>query len=357
MNTIFKIFLLLLIVSMGIMTYSSFNDEGGGSDEAKSRMGGDDGDIPSRMVNFKGQKAIRLDIALQEQNGIKTQQLKAMEIREEFDAFGRVFNINGLVQLRSNLNKINGLKNVVLSELAAANRKLKRLQVLHKEASNISTRQLQEAESESITQHAKLTTLNSELTDVIAEAEQAWGSVLTSWVIDNKTDTFKQLLSGKKVIVFVSLRAVDTLPDQTEYIYIGRNGNRSSAQKAVYISPAIESNTVLQGETYYFLADASRDKYRAGMHVHVWVPQTSESIPGVFVPESAVVWSSGKPWVYIRSSEELFVKHVIDSPVELDEGIFVSTGLDVGRKVVISGAQMLLAEEHRWSIPDEDDNP
>ena len=176
-------------------------------------------------------------------------------------------------------------------------------------------------------------------------------------MIDNETDVFEQLLSGENVIVSVALRANDTLPDQTEYIYIGRNGNRSTAQKAVYISPAIKSNTVLQGETYYFLADASMDKYRTGMHVHVWVPQTSESISGVFVPESAVVWSSGKPWVYIKNSEELFIKHVINSPVELDEGLFVATGLQVGDKIVISGAQMLLAEEYRWSIPDEDDNP
>ena len=356
MNIIFKIILLFLIISMGIITWSSFNNEGGESDKAELGIDDDD-DIPSRMVSVKGQNAIQLDMALQEQSGIKTQQLKAMEIREEIDAFGRVFNINGLVQLRSNLNKINGQKNVVLSELAVANKKLKRLQVLHKEAANISTRQLQEAEAESITQQAKLRTLNSQLTDALAEAEQAWGSVLTGWVTDNQTDTFEQLLSGKNVIVFVSLRAVDTLPDQTEYVYIGRNGNRTLAQKAIYISPAIESDLVLQGETYYFMADALRDKYRAGMHVHVWVPQTSESISGVFVPESAVVWSSGKPWVYTKNGDELFIKHVISNPVELDEGIFVAKGLEVGDKVVTSGAQMLLAEEYRWSIPDEDDNP
>jgi len=356
MNIIFKIILLLLIVSMGIMTYSLFKDEGGGSDKAELGIDDDDA-IPSRMVSVDGQHAIRLDIELQQQSGIKTRKLEAMEVREELDAFGQIFNINGLVELRSNLNKIKGQKNIVLSELAAANKKLKRLQVLHKEAANISTRQLQEVEAESITHQARLKTLNSELTDVRTEAEQVWGSVLTAWAIDNDIDAFEQLLSGKNVIVSISLRAKDTLPDQTEYVYVGRNGNRTLAQKAVYISPAIESDSMLQGETYYFLADASMDKYRSGMHVHVWVPQTSESISGVFVPESAVVWSSGRPWIYIRDSEELFIKHVINNPVELDQGIFVAEGLEVGDKVVTSGAQMLLAEEYRWSIPDEDDDP
>ena len=345
-----------MIVSMGIMTYSSFYDSRGNSDEDKSGIDDDD-DIPSRMISVEGKQAVQLDIELQQQSVIKTQELEAMEVREEVDAFGQIFNINGLVELRSNLNKIKGQKNIVLSELAAANKKLKRLQVLHKEAANISTRQLQEVEAESITHQARLKTLNSELTDVRTEAEQVWGSVLTAWAIDNDIDAFEQLLSGKNVIVSISLRAKDTLPDQTEYVYVGRNGNRTLAQKAVYISPAIESDSMLQGETYYFLADASMDKYRAGMHVHVWVPQTSESISGVFVPESAVVWSSGRPWIYIRDSEELFIKHVINNPVELDQGIFVAEGLEVGDKVVTSGAQMLLAEEYRWSIPDEDDDP
>ncbi|RKZ71639.1 MAG: hypothetical protein DRQ48_02975, partial [Gammaproteobacteria bacterium] len=102
MNIIFKIILLFLIVSMGIMTYSLFNDEAGESDESELGIDDDD-DIPSRMVNVDGQHAIRLDIDLQEQSGIKTRKLEAMEVREEVDAFGRVFNINGLVELRSNL--------------------------------------------------------------------------------------------------------------------------------------------------------------------------------------------------------------------------------------------------------------
>ncbi len=93
------------------------------------------------------------------------------------------------------------------------------------------------------------------------------------------------------------------------------------------------------------------------MHVHAWIPQSSETLSGVFVPESAVVWSNGKSWVYIKDSEELFLKRAINDPVELGNGVFVFDGLTVGDEVVISGAQMLHAEEYRWSIPDEDDNP
>jgi len=357
MNIIYKIILLLLIASMGIMTYSIFNGESGEHIKVISDQGDDDDDIPSRVIKVEGQLAVRLDLALQNQNGIETQSVESMELYTEVDAFGRVFNINGLVELRSNVNRINGEKNIVLSELSASNKKLNRLKILHKEAANISTRQLQEVEAESKTQQAKLNTLNSKLIDVRTEAEQAWGSVLTSWVLDNQTGAFEKILSGEEIIVFVALRAEDTLPDNTQTIYIGRNGNRSSAQKAFYISPAIESDRVLQGETYYFRAEANKSQYRADMHVHVWIPQSTDSMSGVFVPESAVVWSSGRPWVYVKNGEEIFVKHVINNPVVLGDGLFVENGLAVGDEVVSSGAQMLLAEEYRWSIPDEDNNP
>ena len=102
---------------------------------------------------------------------------------------------------------------------------------------------------------------------------------------------------------------------------------------------------------------ANKSQYRADMHVHVWVPQSTETLSGVFIPESAVIWSNGKSWVYVKESDELFIKRVINDPVEMGNGVFVSGGLTAGDEVVTSGAQMLLAEEYRWSIPDEDDNP
>ena len=356
MNIIFKIILLLLIIGMGVMTYSIFDNEDGGHAEVISDDEDDD-NIPSRVVKVEGQLAVRLDMALQTQNGIKIQSVEPMDLQTEVDAFGRVFNINVLVELRSNVNKINGEKNIVLSELSAANKKLNRLKVLHKEAANVSTRQLQEVEAESKTQQAKLDTLNSKLTDVRTEAEQTWGPVLTSWVLDNRSDAFEKVLSGEEIILLVALRAEDTLPENTQTIYISRNGNRSSAKKAYYISPAIESDHILQGETYYFRAVVNKSQYRANMHVHVWVPQSTDAVSGVFVPESAVVWSSGKSWVYVKNGEETFIKRVLNHPVVLGDGLFVASGLAVGDEVVSSGAQMLLAEEYRWSIPDEDDNP
>jgi hypothetical protein len=39
------------------------------------------------------------------------------------------------------------------------------------------------------------------------------------------------------------------------------------------------------------------------------------------------------------------------------EGWIVKQGFHAGEQIVLHGAQMLLSEEFRWSIPDEDDDP
>lgn len=357
MNIIFKVILILLIIIMSILTYSTFDEEASVHVEISGHdQKDDDDDIPSRLVKVEGQVAIRLDTVLQKQNGIETQLIKAMKIYTEFDAFGRVLNIDALLTFSANVNELNAEKNIILSELSAANKKMNRLKILHQEATNISTKQLQEAEADSNIWQIKLAALNSQLADIRARGEQTWGTVLSSWVLD-KTDAFAKILSGEELILFVALRSNDTLPENIQSIYISRNGNRSSAQTAHYISPAIESDHVLQGETYYFQVDASQDQYRADMHVHVWVPQSTEPIIGTFIPESAVVWSSGKAWVYVKKESDIFIKRVINNPVALRDGMFVEKDLAVGDAVVSSGAQMLLAEEYRWSIPDEDNNP
>lgn len=368
MNIIFKLILLLLIAGMGTVTYSILVAETTETDTSGNRQASDndeDDEITSRVTPVDGQVAIRLDTALQRQSGIKTQAIKPMKIYKEVDAFGRVVNIKDLLELRSSINQIRGEINIVSSELSAANKSLDRLRVLHKEAANISTRQVQDAEADASILKAKLNTLTSKLKDERTQVEQTWGTVLSSWVIDNQTVAFDQILSGHQILLRVSLRATDTLPDDIKFVFVGRNGNRRLAQKAEYISPAIESDNLLQGETYYFMVASNEEKYRAGMQVHVWVPQSVDTLSGVFIPDTAIVWSGGNPWVYIKQDEELFLRRAINDPVELGDGVFVKKenneeikgGFNAGDEVVSTGAQMLLAEEYKGSIPDEDDNP
>jgi hypothetical protein len=76
---------------------------------------------------------------------------------------------------------------------------------------------------------------------------------------------------------------------------------------------------------------------------------------GVIIPSSAVVWYAGVPWAYFKQGEDQFIRKPISADTEIDKGWF-NKALDIDSEVVISGAQLLLSEEFKYLIKNENDD-
>ncbi|MGZ5055641.1 MAG: efflux RND transporter periplasmic adaptor subunit, partial [Methylobacter sp.] len=76
---------------------------------------------------------------------------------------------------------------------------------------------------------------------------------------------------------------------------------------------------------------------------------------GVIIPKSALVWYMDQAFVYIKTAEEQFSRRTIDHYSATADGYFVGNGINAGEQLVVTGGQMLLSEELRGQIPDEDD--
>jgi hypothetical protein len=73
------------------------------------------------------------------------------------------------------------------------------------------------------------------------------------------------------------------------------------------------------------------------------------------VPDDAVVWSDGKPWVFVEVAPLRFRK----VPLVLEKGAAgdrAARGVPPGSRVVVQGAQLLLSEEMRDSIEVGEEN-
>jgi len=92
------------------------------------------------------------------------------------------------------------------------------------------------------------------------------------------------------------------------------------------------------------------------MHLDIWVPQSGPGVAGVEVPYSAVVWYAGKPWIYVEQAPGRFVRRAVGRHTENGSDWFVRAGLRSGERIVVTGGQMLLSEEFRWQIPEEDND-
>ena len=89
-----------------------------------------------------------------------------------------------------------------------------------------------------------------------------------------------------------------------------------------------------------------------GVNLVARMPYGSQA-RGVVVPESAVVWWQGEPWIYRQISPDHFTRRAIPTDTQLGNGYFVGKGLSPGDQIVLKGADWLLSEEFRYQAQPE----
>jgi membrane fusion protein, multidrug efflux system len=139
-----------------------------------------------------------------------------------------------------------------------------------------------------------------------------------------------------------------------ESIKVVPTGTKTKSISAKLVAASPQTDSTIQGRTYYFRALA--ENLRAGMRVSVEMKDASNSQPsdGVTVPASAVVWYAGKPWVYKKQDHDHFIRLPIKTDNESNGGWFNrSEQLTSGDSLVVNGAQLLLSEEFKYQIKNE----
>jgi hypothetical protein len=87
---------------------------------------------------------------------------------------------------------------------------------------------------------------------------------------------------------------------------------------------------------------------------HVRARSSSESsVPGVVVPEPAVVITDGQYWCYLKRKDGVYQRVAVDGSRPLGDGFFVADGVAAGDEVVTSAAGLLLARELNAGSPSD----
>ena len=93
------------------------------------------------------------------------------------------------------------------------------------------------------------------------------------------------------------------------------------------------------------------------MRLFAWVEESGNSSEGYFITDQAVIWYANEPWIYVKHGEELFIRKPLGKAKKIDNGWLLEDKTLVGDDlVVIKGGQILLSEEFKWAIPDENDD-
>jgi len=330
----------------------------------------DDDDKPvAKPVNAVGPGTIFLSAKAQSLSGLQTVTLAPSSHHPEFTAYGKAVNIQPLIELRHRYLLALTERGGAAARFKQAEQNIKRQQDLYREGAT-SKRNLQVQQAQWQTDKALVDAGSVQSKAIADEARINWGEKLAKWALSTDSDPLNAFLSGRKTLLHITLPVNKQLADDTRNIYVEAAGNRSSATKAELISAAPQTDTSTQGESYFFQVDGRRDcsrpscgidaipgdnRIRTGMRVAAWIPEQGENQSGVVIPKSALVWYMDQAFVYVKTAEEQFSRRAIDQYSATSGGYFIGSGINVGEQLVVTGGQMLLSEEFRGQIPDEDD--
>ena len=332
-----------------------------GKDEYEEASLDKDGNIESASLVVTGKEAkdgaatIRLTPASQLQTGIAIAKLEAASHQSDVNAYGSVLNLESFFDLRARYMTAIAEANVARSAIPSSQQQLQRLLTLNRDNKNVSDLAVAEAEAILKTNQAKLHAAETTAKSLRESIVQQWGGIIAE-----KMDSalIQNLMQGKQVLVQISLNDTSLIPNKNTSLLINPIGLDKQNIKATYISPSPKADPTIQGRTYIFSAPA--ENLRSGMRVNVQLQSSTKAMNGVIVPDIAVVWYANKAWVYQKSSTDLFVRRQVNTDIEAnndgENGWFNSGNFKVGDEVVVSGAQLLLSEEFKYQITNENDD-
>jgi len=254
--------------------------------------------------------------------------------------------------------------------LAADQSALGRVRTLNADDKNVSDRAVQEAEARVAAEQARLngaqqsvrllTTALASSRDAALPLEIARGGV----VVEVLAHPGESVESGQallriarfdKLLARVDVPAGETVAPGLTSASIVPLGNEARPLTGERVGFASSVDPKTQGQPFVFRVTDSSGALRPGLSVTAYLEAPGAARSGAVAPRSAVIWQTGKTWVYVQTEKEKFARREVVLEDPASDGWFTRS-LKPGDKVVTRGAQMLLSEEFKSQIRVEDDD-
>ena len=298
-----------------------------------------------------GATLVRVSKKTQKGSAIVVRPLEVHALQSRAEIFGTVVNIQSLVEQRARFVAAKNEIRVVQASLTRSSAEYQRMQTLFRDKQMVSLRAVQAAESDWKSDQAKRASSESEVTNIRAAARQQWGEALSRMALESGRE-FDGLLSGRQVLVQLSWGTEQGEPPAK--ISVSPVGSGDAAVAAQFVAPALQADAEVAGRTFWYRAPGAG--LRVGMRVVATLEDAHGARNGVSVPFSAPVWHGGKAWIYIKRENDTFERREVATGESTGDGWFNGAPFKAGDSVVVSGAQLLLSEEFRYQIKDENDD-
>ena len=274
-------------------------------------------------------------------SGIEVQMLPIGHFQPQTSAFASVLDPGPLLQLRGQLRSAQAQADAARAQATASEREYRRLTLLNSQDHTVSDKVTEAAYATRDADRARQRSAQASLQASGDAARSRWGDVLTDWARAARSPQLDALNSGQQVLLSVALPQSGATGSPTPTIRIGLPGTGGSEITAHLVSPSPLADPVIQSPTYFY--QAPRGGLRTGMRIEALLP-AGQSLEGVAIPKSAVVWYANRPWVYVQRDDTHFVRREIAVDTPAPDGGFVMRWHG-GERVAVKGAALLFSQE------------
>ena len=169
----------------------------------------------------------------------------------------------------------------------------------------------------------------------------------------------KNLFENKYRLINITIPSAKLATEMPKTINVFLPHDSKNIYKANFISDAPSSNISLQGKSFFYVVENNNIKLGSKIKADITKINNQVKRKKLFIPSESVVWSSGKPWVFIKKDgdENIFLRKPLINPLETENGwIILEDNLKNNELVVVDGAQLLLSEEFKYQIKNENED-
>ena len=273
-------------------------------------------------------------------SGIEAQALPTTRFQPQTSAYASVLDPGPLLLLRGQLRSAQLQTDAARARAAASEREYRRLALLNSQDHTVSDKVTEAARATRDADRAHLEAAQAGLLAARDTARSRWGDVLVGWALAARAPQLDALNSGQQALLSVALPQGGATGSPPPTIHINLPGSVGEIT-AHLVSPSPLADPVIQSPTYFY--QAPRGGLRTDMRIDALLP-TGQSVDGVVIPNSAVIWYANRPWVYVQSTDTQFVRREIAVDTPAPGGWFVAQWHG-GERVVVKGAALLFSQE------------
>ncbi|BCG64318.1 MAG: hypothetical protein methR_P2091 [Methyloprofundus sp.] len=314
----------------------------------------DDDDMPTHTA-AEDAFTVHLEEDTQLITAIKTQTLVNSQYKPELISFATRVDLAPLINIRQQYFSV--LAQQSIAEITLNQEQERERRAVNLQRNNaVSTRKLHEQQNQLKIAAANLNALRQQANHIRLHTNTTWGRILSHWFLTEKYPPLQMLSTFNKPLYLVYFPPSISTPSAN--IVTQAFGLREQAQTASFVGPAfnyVNGRSQQTGSPFFYLSD--QEQAAAHQRVTVWLPMQKQTLTGVKIPSSALIWHLGQAFVYLQVNDETFQRIKITHKKLINsDTYFIQEALQQNDILVTTGAQMLLSEEFRGQIPAEDDD-